>query len=138
MTTKIDTAAADELRAQAQAARDHIWMDETAALLQAMTSGNWELAKTRYGAGEHLRAEAERQLVRATEDVLEALDRLARTMARTREQLALYGPALMLNSLGVIQGEGARVDAAVGRHSACLEMLKAVIFIKDGPSAEQA
>jgi hypothetical protein len=44
----------------------------------------------------------------------------------------------MLNSLGVIQSQGARVDAAVGRHSACLEMLKAVIFIKDGRPAEQA
>jgi hypothetical protein len=138
MTTKIDTAAADELRAQAQVAREQIWKDETAALLQAMTSGNWDLARTRYEAGEHLRAETERQLVRATEDVLEALDQLARTTARTREQLTLYGPALMLNSLGVIQSQGARVDAAVGRHSACLEMLKAVIFIKDGRSTEQA
>ena len=136
MTTRIDTA--DEVRAQAQAARDLIWADETAALLAAMTSGNWDLAKARYETGEHLRAEAERQLVRAANDVLEALDQLAKTTARTREQLTLHGPALMLNPFGVIQSEGARVDAAVGRHSACLEMLKAVIFVKDGRPADQA
>jgi hypothetical protein len=136
MTTKTDTT--EDLRALAQAAREQIWADESAALLEAMTSGNWDLARTRYEAGEHLRAEAERQLVRAASDVLEALDQLARTTARTRERLTLHGPALMLNSLGVIQSQGARVDAAVGRHSACLEMLKAVIFIKDGRPAEQA
>jgi hypothetical protein len=136
MATKTDTS--EDLRALAQAAREQVWADETAALLAAMTSGNWDLARTRYEAGEHLRSEAERQLVRAATDVLEALDQLARTTARTREQITLHGPALMLNSLGVIQSQGARVDAAVGRHSACLEMLKAVIFIKDGRPASEA
>ena len=94
MTTKTDTA--DELRAQAQADRDQTWAAETAALLEAMTSGNWDLARTRYEAGEHLRGEAERQLISATRDVLEALDQLARTTERTREQILVVRAHLAL------------------------------------------
>ena len=135
MTTKTDTT--DEQRQQTPVDRDEVWAAESVALLDAVGS-TWELARRRYEAGEHLRAEAERQLIDATGEVLEALDELTRTVQRTREQITTYGPALMLNSLGVIQSQGARVDAAVGRHSGCLAMLKAVIFIKDGRPAGEA
>ena len=135
MTTKTDTT--DEQRQQAPVDRDQVWAAETAALLDAVGS-TWELARSRYEAGEHLRAEAERQLIDATREVLEALDEVTRTIERTREQITRYGPALMLNSLGVIQSQGARVDAAVGRHSAFLAMLKAVMFVKDGRPAGEA
>ena len=136
MTTTTETA--DELRGQAHANRDQVWTAETAALLEALGSGTWELARSRHEAGERLLGEAERQLIDATRDVLEALDQLARTTERTREQITLHGPAILLNSLGVIQNQGARVDAAVGRHSGCLAMLKAVLFIKDGRPAGEA